>query len=237
MLFRWKKNIIIDCIPKIFIPQNISSRIIGYELSDNFEANITDFDKEVFSIKKANKLYIRNKYELYNINANNIFVVNKNKMKFFEKRKKINIKIINLLMLVLISLFLTLLSFCYTNKLLDMKMYLSYFEPRLFLLNFIPIFLIVTFIYLLTNRIHIAFLVNSILILMLGVANQTKVLYRDDVVKFSDLLLLKEAITMSKRYDIVIKKYTILAIILVILVFLLLKRYIPKRKIKNTCIR
>ena len=226
-----KKDIIIDCIPKIFIPKDISSRIIGYELSDNFEVNITDFDKEVSSIKKANKLYIRNKYELYNINANNIFVVNRNKMKFFKKRKKINIKIINLLMLVLISLFLTLLSFCYTNKLLDMKMYLSYFEPRLFLLNFIPIFLIVTFVYLLTNRIYITFLVNSILILMLGVANQTKVLYRDDVVKFSDLLLLKEAITMSKRYDIVIKKYTILAIILVIFVFLLLKRYIPKRKI------
>lgn len=226
-----KKDIIIDKVPKIFIPKHLSSKIIGYELDDNYEVELTKFEEKLSQIKEANTLYIRNRYKLSKINSKKIFIVNNNKICFLNKRKKLNIKLLKLLVLIIISLFLTCLSFCYTNKLLDIEMYLSYFEPKLFLLNFIPIFLLITLIYFITKRMHISFLFNSILILLLGVTNQTKILYRDDVVKFSDIMLLKEAMTMSERYDIVIKKYTIIAIILIFIIFFLLKRYISKRKL------
>lgn len=226
-----KKDIIIDKVPIIFIPKDLSVKIIGYELNDNYEVEIKKFEKQLSLIIDANKIYIRNKYELSEINSERIFIVNNNKIRFLNKRKKLNMKIIKLLVLIFISFFLTCLSFCYTNKSLDMAMYFSYFEPRLFLLNFIPIFLFVTLLYFVTKRVHVSFLLNSILILVFGVANQTKLLYRDDVIEFSDIMLLKEAMTMSERYDIVIKKYTILAIILIIIVFFILKRYISKRKI------
>lgn len=212
-----KIDVIIDKIPIIFFQNNLSFKMIGYELDNEFNVDIERYRKKVSEIKKAKRLYIRNRCQLSNIDSKETFIVYNNFMHFIGSRKHINKKVINSLLIVLISLLLTVISFCYTNKSLDITMYKSYFEFKLFMLNFLPILLMVILFSIITKRIHISFLINSVLILILGIANQTKVLYRDDVVKFEDILLLKEAMTMSERYDIVIKKYTILTIIMIIL--------------------
>ena len=147
-------------------------------------------------------------------------------MKFLKPNsKKI---IIKMLILIAISVLLTMLSFCFTNTNLNIIMYRTYFEPKLFFLNFLPILLIILLLYFISKRVHISFLITSLLIIVLGVANQTKITYRDDIVKFQDLFIIKEAFIMSQRYSIVIKKYTILAIILMIPTVIILKKYIPK---------
>ena len=228
-----KIDVIIDKIPIIFFQNNLSFKVIGYELDNEFNVDIERYRKKVSEIKKAKRLYIRNRCNLFNIDSKETFIVYNNFMHFIGSRKHINKKVINSLLIVLISLLLNVISFCYTNKSLDITMYKSYFEFKLFTLNFLPILLMVILFSIITKRIHISFLINSVLILILGIANQTKVLYRDDVVKFEDILLLKEAMTMSERYDIVIKKYTILTIIMVIIIFFLLKKYVSKLKINK----
>lgn len=228
-----KIDVIIDRIPIIFFQNNLSFKMIGYELDNEFNVDIEKYRKKVSEIKTAKRIYIRNRCHLFNIDSKETFIVYNNFMHFIGSRKHINKKVINSLLIVLISLLLTVISFCYTNKSLDITMYKSYFEFKLFMLNFMPILLMVILFSIITKRIHISFLINSVLILILGIANQTKVLYRDDVVKFEDILLLKEAMTMSERYDMVIKKYTILTIIMIIIIFFLLKKYVFKLKINK----
>lgn len=174
-------------------------------MDENYNVNIEKYKEEVSKINTAQRLYIRNRYHLLNIKSKEIFVVNNNLIHFINKRKQLNKKAMNSLIIILISLLLTIISFCYTNKSLDITIYKSYFELKLFILNFTPILLMVILLSIITKRVHISFLINSVLILILGIANQTKVLYRDDAVKFEDILLLKEAMTMSERYDVVIK--------------------------------
>lgn len=141
ILYENKIDIIIDKIPIIFFQKNLTSKIIGYELDENYNVNIEKYKEEVSKINTAQRLYIRNRYHLLNIKSKEIFIVNNNLIHFINKRKQLNKKAINSLIIILISLLLTIISFCYTNKSLDITMYNSYFELKLFILNFTPIFL------------------------------------------------------------------------------------------------
>lgn len=224
-----EKGIVIDDIPKVLMINDYTkeNRVIGYDLDKNFDIDITNFNKEIKTIKECDNLFIRNRNNLENITSLKTFVVNNNKIKYIEKRKKY-LKNIQLITILLLSLILTCISFCYTNHIVDLDMIKSYFEIRLFTMNFLIIFLFMILLFVLFKRVHVAFLINSFLIMCLGIANQTKILYRDDIVKFEDLFLLKEAATMTQRYEVLIKWYTIIFIILIIIVTLLLKKYIKK---------
>lgn len=236
-----KKYIVFDRIPKQLIKDKTATRIIGYELDSNFRVNIEKYNSEIGKITECTNLFVRNINDLINIkseNTENICIVNKNRIRLvenIEKLKRIKFyekKIIFALIVVLLSAFLTCVSFCFTMCPLDIDMYKSYFEIKLFLLNMIPILLLITMIYLISRKISISYLISSVLILALGVANQTKLWYRDDIVKFQDIYLLKEAFIMTQKYDIIIKKYTILVIIITVLITIILERYFKKSKIK-----
>ncbi len=225
------RDIIVDRIPNILIPNNLGKKIIAYELDENYEVKLDEYLKNVENLTKANKLYIRRKDNLLNINANKIFLVHNNRIKYLPKRKPTNENFIKFLVIIAVSFLLTLISFCFTNYLLDMKMIISYFEPLLFILNFLIVLLLVLFFSVLTKRIHISFLINSALIIILGIANQTKLMFRDDIVKFEDLTIIKEAFIMKERYGIVMRWYTIAIIIISIVIFFYLKRYVKKIKL------
>lgn len=160
--------------------------------------------------------------ELYNktISATSSFVI--------KNKKNICENIIKCLVIIFVALFLTCISFLYTNTNLDIQMYKSYFSPLLFLLNFLPIFIMLLLLSYLFKRIDISFLITSILIIILGISNQTKLTYRDDIITFTDLSLLKEAITMTQRYSTIIKKYTIISIILIIIICFLIRKFVTK---------
>jgi len=226
------KDIIIDKIPKILINDKTGKKIIGYELNKDYEVNINKFYKEVDDITTCDNLYVRNRYNLKDIKFNKLFNVNNNKFKFLRTRRLLNDNSFKLLIMIFLSLIITCISFCYTNYVLDKNMLISYFEPLLFIMNFIPIFLLVVLFSIISKRIHIAYLLTSIIILIFGVANQTKILYRDDIVKFEDLTIIKEAMTMSARYDIVIKWYTIMFIVLSIILFFIVRRFVHKYEFK-----
>lgn len=146
--------------------------------------------------------------------------------------QKIKIKklCINILILFGLSFFLTCISFHYTTCPIDSEMIKTYFEPVLFILNLLPIVVILSLFLFIFKKMHIAFLVTSILVMILGVINQTKILYRDDIFKFEDLLLAKEALSIANTqgYDVIIGWHTILSIILILSVFIILKTYVKK---------
>lgn len=226
------KDIIIDNVLEIFIDKEISKNIIGYTLDDKYRVKLDLYRKKVNEISNSDKLFIRNRYMLENIKSNNTYIVRNNIVHYIGKRKTRNILLRDIGIVFVLSILLTIISFCFTCANLDLVIYEGYFEPLLFILNFLPIFIVMIILMFLFKRVHISFLITSAFILALGIANQTKVLYRDDVVNFEDLTLLKEASIMSTRYDIVIKKYTVLAIILVIVIFLILRNLVKKINIK-----
>ena len=231
--FEFETDTIVDKVPTILMVSDKKNKVIGYSLNKDYEVELDKFNEKILNFENVNKKFVRNRFELNEIYADKIYLVHNNQMKQIRD-VKINKNILNFFIIIFITIILTCISFCFTNSYMDINtnidMYLSYFEIKLFLLNFLPLLLINLILFYAIRKLHLSFSITSFIILALGIANQTKLLYRDDIVKFEDVLLLKEAFIMTERYDIVIKKYTILAIILVLILFFVLKRYVPKLK-------
>lgn len=227
-----KNDIIIDKIPTVLIDGEKCKKIIGYEFDANYNVDIEKFSYEINKIKKVNKMFIRNMNELSNIDASEYVIVNNKRQKRFSKRTKVNQIFINLIYIIVISVLLTCMSFFYTFPTLNIDILKSYFSLKLFALNFLPVFFFMTLLFLIVKRVHISAIISSFLILGFGIANQTKLLYRDDIVKFIDLTLLKEAATMAERYEIVIKPYTVIFILLLLVVCVFIKNKSKKIEVK-----
>jgi len=112
--------------------------------------------------------------------------------------------IITLLILIALSFLIMTLTFVFANPVwnIDMPIFRSYFKsPLLMLMNFIPIFLFMTILYLISNRLWIGFL-SSCIFVVLAVINKFKLMYRDDPFSFIDIKLIKESMEMTNRYEI-----------------------------------
>lgn len=225
-----KKSLIIDLIPSILIPKDLASNVICLKLDSKYESDVIKYNQEVSKIKKCNKLFVKGKRELLNISSNRVIVVNKTKFKIIKDRKPMNKRLYLIFSILFISILLTCISFLFAMCPLDLRMFRSFFEPKLFLLNFIPILLLICLLYFASKKLSTAYFIMSVLVLILGIANQTKLTYRDDIVKFQDVLLFKEAMIMTERYDLVIKKYTIIAIILTVILTIFLEKIFGKSK-------
>ena len=99
-------------------------------------------------------------------------------------------------------------------------------DTKLLLLNFLPILLIILILLFATKRLWISFSLTSVLVFIIGIINKTKLYYRDDVFKIEDITLFKEALLMTSRYDIILRWYTVVCIILCVIIVLLLKNII-----------
>ena len=224
-----KIDLIIDDIPEILIPKELSKKVIAYELDKNYKINLKKYEEEIKNLK-SDKLYIHGIFDLENIDSKKIIRVTRKSLHYYKKRPKW-LKLFNYaVVLFAITYLLTCVSFIYTNTATDLNWLQRFFEQKIFMLNLLPILLCILIFLFITKRLHVSFSITSIILLVLGISSQTKLLYRDDVVKMSDLTLIKEAAIMTERYDIVIKNATILAIFLFIVLFFIIKKYIPKLK-------
>lgn len=80
-----------------------------------------------------------------------------------------------------------------------MKTIIAY--PSLFLLNFLPIWLLVIFLWCLTNHCIFSITASGIFFVLLGIANRFKILLRQDPLMPTDLTLVREAITILQTFD------------------------------------
>lgn len=78
----------------------------------------------------------------------------------------------------------------------------SYFRtPMLAFLNLLPVVLLAFFLYFLTNRSWLAFLLTSVLVLLGSFVNYYKVVLRDDCLVFEDLQLAEDAAGIAGEYQ------------------------------------
>lgn len=152
--------------------------------------------------------------------------------------KKVNKTIVELMQriqkvrgmdILIIALFSAMLTFCIfiiqptplfgTVKKLLMR-------PKVFALNFLPIFGLNMVLYALLPKLSWSVKLTSLLTLMLAIVNRTKILYRDEPLGFFDLTLGVEAMTMTFK-----SKYTpdlsaiFFALLVMILVFVFFHYY------------
>lgn len=101
------------------------------------------------------------------------------------------------------ALCLGVVTLCYGSLYFVRDRLLSYFQfPMLAFLNLLPVVLLVFFLYFLTNRPWLAFLLTSVLLLTGVIANYYKVVFRDDYMVFEDITLLGAAAGIAGEYDI-----------------------------------
>jgi len=231
-----KNNTIIAACP-IFLAKTFlkEEKIIAYELNSKNEINIKKFIESSLKLKKHyTEIYytkfkdaglFKSKYK-YIYKSGNFLLYNHKLYNF--------IKIIGKILLILtLAYILLLISFTFTTVYLDEIMIKSYLNDSLLIkVNIIPIILTILVLLFVTKKLWISFGLSSLIIFIIGIINKTKLYYRDDVLKFEDLSLAKEAAIMTSRYSIIIRWYTVVCIIFCVILMLLLKKYIKKINIR-----
>lgn len=142
----------------------------------------------------------------------NIAITQKQKIRF--KIKSLLKGIFILISLITLSFLIETVTFSFSSAPLNIALFKSYFrEPLLLLMNFIPIFLFMSIIYLISNRIWIGFSVTGLVFFIMSLVNKFKLMYRDDPFVFADLRLVRESMIMAQQYDLSLS-YRIIALIL-----------------------
>ncbi|WFA07709.1 alkaline phosphatase family protein [Tissierella sp. Yu-01] len=130
------------------------------------------------------------------------------------------------LILIASSFLIMTITFVFATSIfvIGSPLFRSYFKSGLLLLmNFIPIFLFMVIIYLLSNRLWLSFLSSGTLFVTFSIINKFKLTYRDDPFTFIDIKLIKESMGMVDRYEIKLSPNMIVLIIGLIIATILLK--------------
>ncbi len=88
-------------------------------------------------------------------------------------------------------------------------------DNRIVFRNILPVFCIMLILYLLINRVWIAFLSTGILVFAIAEINRFKIAFRDDPFVFSDVLLIGEAKNMLGQYKLYLDKVSAFALIFI----------------------
>lgn len=109
-------------------------------------------------------------------------------------------------------------------------------DKRIIILNTLPIFLILLFIYFILNRVWISFLITGIFFTIIAEVNRFKITFRDDPFVFKDIFLLEEAKKMTERYTLFLDKAS-LCVIFILICITVLSAFFLKFKIDNKLFR
>lgn len=138
----------------------------------------------------------------------------------------------NILLFLALTLWILIINFYFSMKVVDIEIFISYFmDVSLLLLNAIPILIVLIMMYAIFNRLWLSFGFTSFLVFVMGFINRTKLGYRDEPFMPSDLVLLSESIEMTKRYELNFNIVMIIFILLSIAIMFILFRFFSKQKI------
>ena len=151
----------------------------------------------------------------------------------FKTNEKQNNFIGTVINIAVLSLITTLISLCFSSIPISFKNVVNLLtDPLVIVLNFIPIFVMMTAVYLLLNSTSISYLITSILVLIMSIANYFKMVFREEPLLFNDITLIKESKDMVGKYNIKPDIEMIIAVVLVLVISYLLHKY-AKNKIKD----
>ncbi len=230
------QDIIITKSPRILIDKFINKEnIITYELNSQNILDIDKYNKDISRTKNKFNIAIFSKFKDTNKFKSNYKYVYKygSYIQYNEKLFKFLRIITNIILLLTLAILLLLISFTFTTVYLDKVMINSYLNDKLLIwLNLMPIIIVILLFLFLTKRLWLSFSITSLIIFIIGIVNKTKLYYRDDVFKFEDLSLIKEAAIMTERYKIIIRWYTVISIIFCLILALWLRKRTKKINIK-----
>lgn len=128
--------------------------------------------------------------------------------------------------IIILSLLVMSITFVFSSASLNLTLLKSYFTGKwLILMNFIPVFLFMVFMYLIFNRVWVSFSLASLIFVTMSIINKFKLMYRDDPFSFIDIKLVSESLIMAKRYDLPLSCSIIIAIIVLIAIAIILKMF------------
>lgn len=231
-------NTVFSTSPELIVkPFLKKEKLIAPKLNQNYEMDLISYTNQINKTSENYQESYYNTFKNVNLFKSKYIYVKKGFLFISYKNNKINFalkKLFRYLMPIFLSILLLLISFTFTTVYLDTIMIGNYLNDiKLLLLNLLPILLIILVLLFATKRLWISFSLTSILVFIIGIINKTKLYYRDDVFKIEDITLFKEALLMTSRYDIIIRWYTIVCILLCFLIILLLKKYYKKLNLKN----
>lgn len=143
--------------------------------------------------------------------------------------------IIDLFLISLMSLFTAFISFIFTNQEISRNLFFLYIKNKnIVALNFLPIFILNLVLYFASGRIFLTAIFNFIIFISMGLANISKLHYRYENIRFSDLKLFGEAMTMLKEdYSIILPRFfgliLLSSLIIIIFLFIFRKYKLPKK--------
>ncbi len=232
------KNVIFSSSPEIIVKPFLNKeKLIAPNFNKEYELVLSE------QINNQNKINEQFKEAYYNnfdhiktFKAKCVYVKKGNILINYVDKKIYSIFkiILKYILPLFLSLLLLLISFTFTTVYLDTVMINNYLEDaKLLLLNLIPLLLMIYIFLFLTKRMWLSFSITSLFVFLIGIINKTKLYYRDDVFKFEDITLFKEALIMTSRYDIIIRWYTIVLILLCIGIAIWLRKNIKKINLKK----
>ena len=144
---------------------------------------------------------------------------------------------IDIILIILMSLFTVFISFLFTDQDISKNLFFLYIKNKnLVALNFLPIFILNLILYFASGRIFLASIFNFIIFISMGLANISKLHYRYENIRFSDLKLFSEAMTMLQEdYSIILPRFfwlIFLSSILIILALFFFRKYILPKNLR-----
>lgn len=134
--------------------------------------------------------------------------------------------IIIIITMLILSALIMAITFAFSKAIADLNVLKTYFQDIVLLtMNFIPIFLLMIFVYLISNRLWISFSVTSLLFVTMSIVNKFKLSYRDDPFSFIDIKLIGESLMMANKYKIRLSSKMIIMIIFLIGIAIILSKF------------
>lgn len=134
---------------------------------------------------------------------------------------------IQLSILLCVSFGITILSLFLGVGHYDTQIINGIFEtPIIFLLNLLPVVVLLIIFYGIFGRTHWAFLTTAILVFGLAAISYYKLMFRDDPLMFADILYIKEAGNMANNYNLFLDEILLITILSTLLVFILIKSFV-----------
>ena len=227
-----KKTIIIDDAPSIIfkplklkITTNTDKYLhIDNILSDKITKNSVLYLDKYNHHFKNNKQYIKLNNKYYEFNTKYIFTLLLRYLKI-------------VIILGILSSIISLISLYFATGDFGHAMFKVYLKTTtLLFLNTLPIFILMTLLYLTINSISISFIITSLLSIVLTFINYFKIMFRNDPFVLLDITLISEAKEMMNTYTLNFPIMFYIAVISLIIIAIILIRFF-KIKIEYKFIR
>ena len=142
---------------------------------------------------------------------------------FPSRSRQIESALTNLAILLLSSAFLCAISLNFAIGTNDWSIYLGYFRhPVIFILNWIPVFLLQWLIFAIINRHDLSFFLNALFAMLPAIGNFYKLKLRNDPFSYADVSSIRAGLAVAADYDLQLNTRIIVSTTVVLLITLIL---------------